>query len=212
LYRKESDDPSLDLVGEGERLVWLRAHGIPAAEVVECRPGLLVTAEVPGRSGADAWPTQARPRVVDGMAELTRMLHELPVDQCRFDRRLAVTLPEALVRFENDAQRGIGAHDQVARLLATVPTAEDLVVCHGDLCLPNVLFSPDDAGAITGVIDAGRLGVADRWVDLALATRSMTSRLNPQYGEWAAQRYLARYGTAADPAKNDFYRLLDEFA
>jgi aminoglycoside phosphotransferase len=85
-----------------------------------------------------------------------------------------------------------------------------LVVCHGDLCVPNVLFDPDTC-QVSGVIDTSSLGVADRWVDLAIATRSMTCELNLQYGSWAADRYLGRYGIAPDPGKTAFYRLLDEF-
>ena len=32
VYRKTSSDPGDDLVGEGARLIWLRAHGIPAVK------------------------------------------------------------------------------------------------------------------------------------------------------------------------------------
>ena len=46
------------------------------------------------------------------------------------------------------------------------PPSEDLVVCHGDYCFPNVLL--DDAGAITGFLDLGELAVADRWWDVAV--------------------------------------------
>ncbi|MFI7602613.1 aminoglycoside 3'-phosphotransferase [Actinoplanes sp. NPDC049681] len=207
VYRKASDDPGHDLVAEGERLTWLRARGIPAPEVLTCRPGLLETAEVPGRPASDPWPAGDRPRVVDALADLTRRLHTLPVADCPFDRRLAVTVPEALaadVALDMlDAERAGWTRDRlVARLLATRPSvAEDLVVCHGDLCPPNVLLDPASC-EVTGVIDVGRLGVADRWTDLALMTRSL-----PDDGD----RFLARYGIPPDPAKLDFYRLLDEF-
>jgi aminoglycoside phosphotransferase len=73
-----------------------------------------------------------------------------------------------------------------------------------------VLFDADTC-EVSGVVDAGRLGVADRWVDLAIATRSLTSKLNPQYGPWTLDRYLMRYGVGPDHKKIDFYRLLDEF-
>ncbi|HEY3501710.1 MAG TPA: aminoglycoside 3'-phosphotransferase [Actinocatenispora sp.] len=202
VYRKESDDPAHDLVGEGHRLVWLRAHDIPAAEVLDCRPGLLVTAELPGRSAAEEWPAAARGRIVDGLADVARALHALPVADCPYDRRLAVTVPAALASGSDRRLR--------AELAATRPADEDPVVCHGDLCVPNVLFDPDTY-ELTGVVDVGRLGVADRWVDLAIATRSLTNDLNPQYGPWAADRFLARYGVAPDPARIAFYRLLDEF-
>jgi len=161
VYRKVSRDPRHDLVGEGERLTWLRQHGIPAPEVLECRPGLLMTAEVPGRSAAEEWPAESRPRVVDAIADLTRALHALPIAECPFDRRLEVTIPEALsadVDLDDlDAERAGWTRDElVARLLSTRVPDEDLVVCHGDLCLPNVLLDPRTC-QVTGVIDTGRL-------------------------------------------------------
>ncbi|MEV4637715.1 APH(3') family aminoglycoside O-phosphotransferase [Actinoplanes sp. NPDC049548] len=215
VYRKTSDDAGHDLVAEGERLTWLRAAGIPAAEVLACRPGLLETAEVPGRPASDPWPAADRPRVVDALAELTCRLHALPVAECPFDRRLAVTVPEALAAdvaldMLDDERAGWSREQLVERLLATRPPDEDLVVCHGDLCLPNVLLDPVTF-EVTGVIDTGRLGVADRWVDLALTTRSLEDDINPQFGTGDADRFLARYGISPDPAKRDFYRLLDEF-
>ena len=215
-YRKVSADPRHDLVGEGERLTWLRAHGIPAAEVLDCRPGFLLTAEIPGRSAAEDWPAERRPAVMDALAAVTRALHALPVNECPFDRRLAVAVPTALAADLDgavlDAERSGWSRDRlVAELLATRPDEEDPVVCHGDLCLPNVLLDPETA-QVTGVVDVGRLGVADRWADLAVATRSITSDLNPQFGPADADRYLARYGIAPDQKKIDFYRLLDEFA
>ena len=102
------------------------------------------------------------------------------------------------------------AENEVAELLATRPRQEDLAVCHGDLCVPNVLFDPGTC-EVTGVIDTDRLGVADRWADLAIITRSLAARYNPQYGPWAADRLLDRYRVPPDPAKIAFYRLLDEF-
>lgn len=71
--------------------------------------------------------------------------------------------------------------------------------------MPNVLFDPETC-AVTGVIDA------DRWCDLAIATRSLTDDRNAEYGPAAATRFLSRYGAAPDPAKTTFYRLLDEVA
>lgn len=216
VYRKESDDPCIDLVAEGQRLSWLDQQGIPAAQVLDSRPGLLVTAEVPGRSAADPWPESSRIQVVDALADLTRALHSVPVDDCPFDRRLEVTVREALsaeVDLDDlDAERHGWTHDDlVAELLSTRPADEDLVVCHGDLSVPNVLFDPE-THEVSGMIDAGRLGVADRWLDLAIVTRSLVDpELNPQFGTWAAERFLDRYGVAFDQEKTTFYRLLDEF-
>ncbi|AGZ44190.1 APH(3') family aminoglycoside O-phosphotransferase [Actinoplanes friuliensis] len=211
VYRKTSNDPRDDLPGEAARLTWLRAHGIPAAQVLSSAPGLLETAEVPGLPASDY-----RHGVVDALADFTRVLHALPIADCPFDRRLAVTIPAALAADVDlddldDERAGWTRDELVAQLHATRPVQEDLVVCHGDLCLPNVVLDREGS-QVTGLIDVGRLGVADRWTDLALMTRSLSDPgLNPGYGPWAADRFLTRYGIAPDPAKNDFYRLLDEF-
>lgn len=104
--------------------------------------------------------------------------------------------------------------DLLAELERTAPAPgrEDLAVCHGDLCVPNVLLDPRRL-AVTALIDLGRLGVADRAADLAVAARSLAdTRLNPQYGERSAARFLARYGgPVPDASRLAFYRLLDEF-
>jgi aminoglycoside phosphotransferase len=191
VYRKVTDNPQDDLIAEGARMTWLREQGIPAPEVLECRPGLLVTEEVPGRSAAEEWPEEDHPRIIDAIAGLARVLHALPIEGCPFDRRLTTILPEDV--------------------LTDRPAEEDLVVCHGDLCLPNVVLDLQTC-AVTGVIDTGLLGVADRWTDLALTTQSLADERNDQYGPGAADRFLARYGIAPDQEKITFYRaLVDTF-
>jgi kanamycin kinase len=87
------------------------------------------------------------------------------------------------------------------------------VVCHGDPCLPNLMID-SGIGHCTGLIDLGRLGVADRYLDLALTTRSMSAPdKNPQYGADDAAAFLNRYGIReSDQWRLDYYRLLDEFS
>ena len=80
------------------------------------------------------------------------------------------------------------------------------MVGHGDPCLPNVFF--DDEGSLTGLIDVDRLGTADRYNDLAIATRSLARHWHPRY----AEQFLLDYGvTQPDTSKIAFFRLLDEF-
>jgi streptomycin 3"-kinase len=93
------------------------------------------------------------------------------------------------------------------RVVAERPYIEagiDLGVCHGDACLPNVLFDPDTL-EVTGLIDLGRLGVADRYSDLALITIQL-------HDEWSVDPapFLAAYGLPRpDQRRLEFYRLLD---
>lgn len=215
VFRKEAIDPTEDLRAEAERLAWLGAHGIPVPEVLDADRTFLLTREVAGRTAADDWPAESRPRVVDALAQVTQDLHALPLKDCPFDRRLEVSISEAIeaqvdVADLDPERRGWTRERLVAELLHHRPEQEDLVVCHGDLSLSNVLVDPDSL-AVTGVIDTGRLGIADRWTDLAIATRSLSSPQNPQFGEWAAQQYLTAYGVPLDIQKCDYYRLIDEF-
>ena len=207
---------------EAARLVWLAARGLPVAEVVDARDGYLVTRALAGVPASDPWPAHARARVVDAIADITRRLHALDVGTCPFDRTLTVTVGEAKLAAHDgrvalddvDAERaGWSAAQLVAELDRTRPATEDLVVCHGDLSLPNVLIDPQTL-EVTGLVDLSRLGVADRYVDLAIATRSMALHpANTQFGPAMAQHFLDRYGVPEpDQDKIAFYRLLDEFA
>jgi aminoglycoside 3'-phosphotransferase-2 len=85
------------------------------------------------------------------------------------------------------------------------PGSEDIVVTHGDPCLPNVIF---DNGSFSGFVDCGRCGRADRYQDLALAHRSIESN----FGIRLAESFLRAYGLEpVDTMKLSYYRLLDEF-
>lgn len=77
-----------------------------------------------------------------------------------------------------------------------------LVVCHGDACAPNTLL--DDRGAFLANVDAGRLGVADRWADLAVATMS----LGWNYPAPNENLFWETYGVDPDPQRIDYYRAL----
>lgn len=102
----------------------------------------------------------------------------------------------------HEEHRHLSTRRALDLLDADRPPTEDLVVCHGDYCLPNVLI--DDDGRVTGYVDLGELGVADRWWDLAVATWSVTWNLGPG---WEGM-FLQAYGVEPDPRRTAYYRLL----
>jgi streptomycin 3"-kinase len=209
-----------ELRDERDRVEWLAGTGLPGAEVVDWVESLdgahLLTTAVPGVAAAELPWSRA---LSDSLAGVIRSLHEFPPEKCPFERRLqdVVRQAEDVVRrgavnpdFLTDEWRQVRPEDLLARIhaelaevsaLAEVPAA-DLVVCHGDACLPNVLFDPDTLEC-TGLIDLGRLGIADRHSDLAL----LKAQLDDEHPGTAAA-FFATYGPA-DPSRLAFYYLLD---
>ncbi len=211
---------------ERDRLEWLRTVSIDAPAVLDWNESndaaTLVTSALPGVPVSEL-ATGDAVRAVESLVEYLRHLHALPVLECPFDRRLRVTVPEAATNVNaglvdetdfDEPHLGREAEDLLAELLAGREKAEslegaELAVCHGDFCLPNVFVDPASL-RVTGILDVGRLGVADRHVDLALLTRSIgCTSLNPNYGPTLAALVLS--ATDADPGRIEYYRLLDEF-
>ena len=53
------------------------------------------------------------------------------------------------------------------------------MLSHGDFCLPNIFINNDK---ISGFIDLGRIGIGDKWNDIALCYRSLKWNAKGRYG------------------------------
>jgi aminoglycoside 3'-phosphotransferase-2 len=172
---------------------------------------LLLTA-LPGRDAAST-PKLEPARLVGLLASALRRLHALDAASCPFDGRLDMRIGQARAlvtaglvneRDFDDVRLGRSARDVLDEVIALRPAIEDVVVTHGDACLPNYIVCD---GAFAGFVDCGRLGVADHYQDLALACRSIRDNL----GEAWEEPFLAAYGVRSpDRARVDYYQLLEE--
>ena len=116
----------------------------------------------------------------------------------RFDSRVAALLAHTRDRFKRGQIHHTDLSDDCLTSILTMPTpklrrdargssdfpsvgsvlswldrnrpAETLGFVQGDYCLPNVF---QHSGRFSGLIDLGRAGVADPWMDIALCVRSM---------------------------------------
>lgn len=55
---------------------------------------------------------------------------------------------------------------------------EDIVLTHGDYCLPHIFVKENE---ISGFIDNGKMGPADRWQDIAIVIRSLKHNFDGRY-------------------------------
>ena len=175
---------STDLAGERDRLLWLQGKGIAVPEVIDWREAeegaCLIMTAIPGVPAAEldgdallkAWPSMARQ---------LQALHELPPNQFPFDRRLSVMFAKAADVVSRDAvnrdflppeDQDRPARELLDRVKRDLPLrldqeATNRVLCHGDACMPNFMVDPHSLQC-TGLIDLGRAGTADRYVDLSL--------------------------------------------
>lgn len=177
--------PGVDFTAEVARLRWAgRFTTVPP--VLKHGRGWLLTAAIAGRS-AIAWTEDPAPAVI-GLAHGLRQLHDrLPVADCPFDWRAA---------------RRLAAIPDPPAEWGETPPVDRLVVCQGDACAPNTLLHPD--GRPAGHVDLGRLGVADRWADLAVASMSLAWN----FGAGWDQLFYDSYRVDPDPVRIEYYRWL----
>nr|WP_090156518.1 APH(3'') family aminoglycoside O-phosphotransferase [Dyadobacter soli] len=174
------------LEGEYLRTDWLSGQQIGSAQVQDWSKtdqyACLVTSCVSGVSASALSPADLL-KAWPSIAEKFWQLHQLPSESCPFERRLlqvVATAEDVISRnavnrdFLDDADKDTPAEKLLDPIRPQIPLrieqeTADLVVCHGDACMPNIMVDPKTL-VCTGIIDLGRLGLADRYQDLALMT------------------------------------------
>lgn len=191
---------AVDLTAEAVRLRWAAPHlTVPRVigQGADDAGSWLVTTALPGTSAVSPRWRSDPATAVRGIGAGLRILHDrLPVEGCPF----TWSVPDRLA-----AKRATASRRQTRRrldALAVPPPVDRLVVCHGDACAPNTLL--DDEGRPSGHVDLGRLGLADRWADLAVASWSTEWNYGPAW----ADALVEAYGLAPDRGRLAYYRAL----
>lgn len=216
-YLKIAGSAEIDgLAREAAVLKWLRGR-LPVPRVQyfaehEDRNYLIIS-EIPGDT-ADLYFDSPK-EIIGIWAAGLRLIHGLDIVNCPLWQTLDLKIPKAELRVRNglvneenfEAQyAGISADELLTMLMANIPACEDKVFTHGDYCPENIIVQD---GKLSGFIDWGRAGVADRYQDIALAVRSIRHTWNREDLE---KLFMDSYGIEdADYSKIEFYILLDEF-
>lgn len=206
---------------------WLRGK-VPVPEVLgfESRDGrdALLMGRLKGKMACDPYYLSRPELLLDLLAGTMRQLWSVDAATCPRDCSLAVDLAEAerrvaagLVDRDNAEPEtfGPGGFRNPEHLLAWLidnRPEEDLVLSHGDFCLPNLFFTGD---RLEGLIDLGECGTADRYKDVALCWRSLRHNLDGHYGGDIypppdEAGFFRRLGVPKDEEKLRYFTLLDE--
>ncbi len=223
LYLKISPDLR-EARRECKILRWLAGKlPVPEVRIFTEERGLahLLLTEVSGRMTCDCpEDTVAEPAeiTVGMLADGLLMLQGIDKASCSFDNTLEVKLATALENIENglvdmsdwNPDTDFSSPMELYRWLCENKPPEDITFTHGDYCLPNVFIGEK---AVTGFVDFGRGGLADKWQDIALCVRSLRYNLG-NIGETEKDKYIdllfSRLGLQPDAEKIRYYILLDE--
>ena len=231
VYKFFKDDESLYLKiekygaeprREYEMLKWLNGR-LPVPQIkfytIENGFSYMLTDKVNGYSASDFIAdamTQSYEGLVKVLADGLKMLQSVIIDDCPYSNTLDIKLHAALFNIENqlvdmnDFEEGNKFADPKALydwLILNKPD-EELSFTHGDYCLPNIYI---DGDKVTGFLDWGRGGIADKWQDIALCVRSLGYNLGniPDKDKYIDMLF-DNLNTIPDWQKIDYYILLDE--
>ena len=206
-----------DVSDEMARLRWLGQHVSMPAVVHFVRThneAWLSMTAIPGETAFQAMQAHPEHRIaiVDAIAEFLRRIHSIPVAVCPFTSNHEYRMLRARARIDanlvdeedfDEDREGWTAEQVWNAMQGLLPPAPDPVVTHGDYSLDNLLIHD---GEVAGCIDAGRVGIADRYQDLAIAWNCLS-----EFGASLQERFLAQYGVRdLDRKKMQFHLLLDE--
>lgn len=161
------------------------------------------------------------------LAEGLKKLWSIDISDCPSDQRLSHKLVQARYNVENGlvdvdnvepetfGKNGFQNPAELLQWLYDNMPEEEPVLSHGDYCLPNIFGIQDE---VTGYIDLGKTGIADKWCDIAICYRSLAHNYGGKYKRHGEDTYAGfdgqllfrELGMEPDWEKIRYYILLDE--
>lgn len=214
---------------ENEHLMMQWLYGkLPIPEIIayekEEEKAYLLMSRIKGDMACDDFYMNQPELLVELLAKAIHMLWDVDISDCPSVINLDKKLEMARYRVEHDlvdvdnvqpdtfGEGGFKNPQELLEWLIENKPEEDLVLSHGDFCLPNVLFKEEQ---ISGFIDLGQICIADRYQDIAICYRSLLNNFNGVYGGALREgldtdKFFEKLGIKPDWEKIRYYILLDE--
>lgn len=185
---------STESTNEIQMLQWLQGKlPVPKiiAHTIDDRRSYLLMSRMPGKMACDETVMENPMKLVKRLAEGLKRLWAVPIEGCPCLSTIDVKLRLAKENIDagridqEDAEPDTYGNDGFAdptdlwNWLNDHRPNEELVFSHGDYCLPNVFVDND---RVSGFVDLGSAGIADKWQDIALCYRSLMHNYDGRYG------------------------------
>ncbi len=219
----QNDEADLEV----KLMTWL-ADKLPVPKILclekENDKSFLLMSRVEGLMSCDENIIENPNLLVKILAEGLNMLWHVDISNCPYSNSLERKLELAEYNIRNNicdldnvepetfGKNGFKNPDELLKWLKENKPSEDLVFSHGDFCLPNVFINDNK---ISGFIDLGRSGIADRYQDIALCYRSLSHNYSGTYGgkvykDFDPNILFEELKIGPDWEKIKYYILLDE--
>ena len=218
--QKESDNEQIMMSWLSDKLP------VPRVLCYEKHNGIryLLMSRIKGKMSCSPELLENPMHLVKLLAEGLKMLWSVDISKCPFNNSVDNKLRQAEIRVRNnlcdmeDAEpttygaEGFESPEKLLQWLKENKPDEELVFSHGDYCLPNIIIKDD---RISGFIDLGRSGIADRYQDIALCYRSLQHNYDGKYGGRVYEGFDAsilfeELNIVPDWSKVKYFILLDE--
>jgi len=215
---------------EQERMLleWLEGK-LPIPKVIAFETcenySFLLMSKMPGEMVCTGNSLKNMEKSVIAITDGLKAMWKIDISNCPFSETISDKLAYAKQNIENNLvdvndfdpetlnQEGFSNANDLFDYLNRNRPKEDLVFSHGDYTFQNVLVSGYN---ITGLVDWGRGGIADRWQDIALIYRHLKNR-HKKYGLYSERDYqnykslfFSELGLEPDEEKIRYFILMDE--
>lgn len=220
-------DASDEAENEHVMMKWLRGRA-PVPDVLayenECGKSHLLMSKLDGEMACSDYYRNNPELLTDLLAGAMRMLWEVDIAGCpskiSLDKKLEMAeyavrnhlIDVDHVEPETFGKNGFKNPGELLGWLVKNRPQEDLVLSHGDFCLPNIFLS---GNSVSGFIDLGQTCAADRYQDIAICYRSLKHNFEGRYGGkvhggFDPAMLFEKLGIEPDWGKIRYYILLDE--
>lgn len=220
LYLKVNNlDLDVNFHHEYKILCWLK-NKLPVPDVIcyekTATHEFILMTEIEGSVAFEVYSKTDIETNLTILAKSLQMLHSIDIEDCPVEIPLInlfetaeQNLRKNLVKKENFDSRwkNRDPFELLDELKKQAPEKLDLVLTHGDYCLPNIIIKD---GKLSGFIDLGTAGINDRYFDLAAATWS----IGYNFGSKWVPYFFKEYGieeNEIDWERIHFYQKLMEF-